>query len=123
MLRDSAGSFVGVGCKRISRKSEIKLMEASAIIEGLKQVANRVRNYPYFFNHHIVVESDAEVVIKLINGNSMDNSEISVLIDEVKELASHARAIQFSFCPKKANGLAHFLARKASVEDDFFFLF
>lgn len=71
-----------------------------------------------------VVESDAEIIIKLINGESVDNSELSLLIDEVIGLASKAGIIQFSFCSRESNSLAHSLTRMASVSDDFvFFVF
>lgn len=69
----------------------------------------------------MVVESDANEVIKVITGVCEDISEISSSIEEIKALSSVANVVSFNFCHRKANRLAHNLARAAAIHGDFVF--
>lgn len=86
------------------------MLETMAVIEGLQQIAKRFRAYPELLMHEVVVESGATEIIKLINREAEDQSEISFLIDEVRERAKLSNAVSFTFCPKSSIFLRHALS-------------
>lgn len=69
----------------------------------------------------MVVESDATEIVKLINRESIDLTEVFVFIDEIRELASQANVAMFCFSPRSSNFLAHSLARAVGKNDYFSF--
>lgn len=81
IIRDSIGSLIGARCAKSSKKENIKMLEAKAILKGINFMAEKIRDYPVLLDHPLVVESDAVEIIRLINQEAVDDSEISLVID------------------------------------------
>lgn len=92
-----------------------------AILEGLLQIDKRFKAYPELLDREVVVESDIAVVIKLISREDEDHSEISLLIDKVREKAKLTNTVSFAFCQWSCNLLAHSLARAVVANNDLVF--
>ena len=69
----------------------------------------------------VSIESDAAVVVKWINGGEYLCSDIGSIIVDIRNLLSHLCCASVAFVPRKANQVAHFLAKHAfhCVEDMF----
>lgn len=106
IVRDSEGSLIGAGSKKTSGRLKIKMLEAMTVVEGFSIVSERFRNYPDCSLHEVVIESDAAEIVRLINGVSKDCSEISLLINEIRETANQMISVSFVHCPRASNFLA-----------------
>lgn len=113
ILRDSSGSSINLGFRRISRKWSIKFLELKAIVEGLKNIPQVYFGNGDQISTPIFVESDALNIIKLINEEDEDISEISFLTEEIRRLKNLFVEIHFVFCPRALNAAADRLARAA----------
>lgn len=122
IIRDSNGSLVGAKCKRIERRWSIKFLEAEVIHEGLKSYVGSTNVKDILTsNLCFVVESDSNDVINVLNRVFEDQSEISLLVEGIGELASHANVVSFSKCTRANNTGAHNLARTTIDNGDFNF--
>ncbi|KAK3229333.1 hypothetical protein Dsin_001214 [Dipteronia sinensis] len=69
----------------------------------------------------VVIESDAAVVVKWINEESIQRSDAGLVLEENLTLIRSLGRVVVQFLPRKANQVAHFLAKNApsSVEDNY----
>ncbi|KAK3231660.1 hypothetical protein Dsin_003541 [Dipteronia sinensis] len=71
----------------------------------------------------VIVESDAAVVVKWINGGDILYSEIGVIISDIKNLLQQIHCAAVTFVPRSANQVAHCLAKYAlSCNEDRYWL-
>ncbi|KAK0593300.1 hypothetical protein LWI29_034527 [Acer saccharum] len=70
-----------------------------------------------------VLESDAEVVVKwILNGSHLD-SAVDAILEDIAVLRKECGDLKVVFTPRRANLVAHVLARQALKNvDDFFWL-
>ncbi|KAL5755139.1 hypothetical protein ACOSP7_023359 [Xanthoceras sorbifolium] len=60
-----------------------------------------------------IIESDAEAVVNLINGDLMPLFEIGIFVKDIRVLLSELNIARVSFVPHLANSVAHGLAKLA----------
>ncbi|KAE8798430.1 hypothetical protein D1007_26294 [Hordeum vulgare] len=103
VLRSDRGVFIAGSCCAISFAEDASSAEARALRDGLI-LASEVGV------QKIIVESDCQDVIDtmLLDGNSLGPTD-----EECSFLAKNFSLIQFAFCPREANMVAHSLARFA----------
>ncbi|KAL4362372.1 hypothetical protein GQ457_04G010120 [Hibiscus cannabinus] len=63
--------------------------------------------------HSVIFEGDSLALIKKLNSDAFDFSEISALVWEAKGLARNLHACRFLFIPRGGNQAAHALAGEA----------
>lgn len=59
IIRDSIGSLIEAGNSKTCIKEEIKLMEARAILEWIKKLTEKIKDYPDLIVPPLLVEPDA----------------------------------------------------------------
>lgn len=59
------------------------------------------------------IESDALQIVRLLNNEEMDNTELDGFIKEAQDLLTHLDIQAIIHCPRIHNGRAHFLAQRA----------
>ncbi|KAE8776165.1 hypothetical protein D1007_51201 [Hordeum vulgare] len=106
VLRSDKGVFIVGSCSAISFAEDVSSAEARALRDGLL-LASEVGV------QKIIVESDCQDVIDtmLLDDNSLGPA--AAVYEECSFLAKNFSLIQFSFCPREANMVAHTLARFA----------
>ncbi|KAE8808644.1 hypothetical protein D1007_14715 [Hordeum vulgare] len=104
VLRSDRGVFIAGSCSAISFAEDVSSAEARALRDGLI-MASEVGV------QKIIVESDCQDVIDtmLLDGNSLGPA--AAVYEECSFLAKNFVLIQFAFCPREANVVAHTLAR------------
>ena len=106
IARDKEGSCKVCETLPIWSPNIITLMEARAVLEGLKAAeANRWSS--------IIIESDFKKVTDELESGISDLSELGLVYDDIRELKSHFRYCCIAYVSKKANHAAHRLARWA----------
>ncbi|KAK2659915.1 hypothetical protein Ddye_006448 [Dipteronia dyeriana] len=69
----------------------------------------------------IVVESDAQSVINLINGSTPVSTDIGLVIWDIKDCVSNLPRTSFTFVPRAVNVVAHSLSKFGlTIADDCF---
>jgi hypothetical protein len=82
-------------------------MEAMAIRDGVRLALDR--SFP-----SVEIETDAQVVLKLLEDPDGGRSEIASICQEIKELSGFVPSIKFLFVGRCANEAAHLCAKSAS---------
>ncbi|KAE8808356.1 hypothetical protein D1007_15095 [Hordeum vulgare] len=106
VLRSNKGVFIAGSCSDIPFAEDASSAKARALRDGLL-LASEVGV------QQIIVESDCQDVIDtmLLDGNSLDPA--AAVYEECSFLAKNFSLIQFAFCPREENIVAHTLARFA----------
>lgn len=123
LIRDSIGSLIGGGCKRIAWRWSIKILEAKAISEGLKTYIQAMVVEDFGIRPELEVESDSLEVIQAINKESSDLSELLLVVEEIEEMIPPARVISFVKCSRSSNEFAHKLVRAGVIHGEFIYFF
>lgn len=84
----------------------IKVLKAQATKEGIRLCSSRMILQVGL----LVVESDALDVVKILNRECVDLTEITLVIDKIIFLAQCFEHVSFSFCKSARNSIAHRLA-------------
>lgn len=113
IFRDSSGSSICMEFQQIKEKWSIKILEMKEILEGLKNIPSTSHGDSSQASIPIFVESDAVNVIKILNGEDEDLSEISFLTEEIICLKNRFVEIKFDYCPRDQNLAVDLLARIA----------
>lgn len=98
---------MAVGCKQISRKWEIKSLEVKAILEGLKEYLKAPDIANAGFKPPLIVESNASEAIRAINRELEDLSDISLIVDEIRNLGFGPNVLSFLKCSREKSLEAH----------------
>lgn len=108
-VHDSNGSLICFEIQRVSSKWGIKVMEAKAILEGIKAINHTCiqKKIP------VEIESDSLEVIRVLRGDDEDLSELKPVVEEILCMSSKVVSTSFVHCDRHANTVAHWLARKA----------
>ncbi|KAK3222292.1 hypothetical protein Dsin_009317 [Dipteronia sinensis] len=70
-----------------------------------------------------VFEMDEAMVVKWITDNRCNFSKNGVILEDIKSLSSDLRDVNFVYTSKKANGVAHSLAKHAlQITEDTFWM-
>ncbi|KAL5801319.1 hypothetical protein ACOSQ3_032951 [Xanthoceras sorbifolium] len=114
VVRDHLGAVLGSSWQRLCASLSPPIAEAVAILRGLVFAAELGVRIG-------VIESDAASVVKLINGDLVSNSEIGIVIHDIKRVLSNFHGAIVDFVPRLANTVTHGLAKLAlvSVSDCF----
>lgn len=64
---------------------------------------------------NVIIEGDAQLVVKALNGEITRNLHNQVLINNVRHNVSSVANCSFSFCFREANMVAHKLAKWAAA--------
>ncbi|XP_058216716.1 uncharacterized protein LOC131327582 [Rhododendron vialii] len=60
----------------------------------------------------IFVESDAQLLVKMLNGQITTNQEVEMIIHDIQALSKNFQCCSFSFVRRTGNSVAHVLASK-----------
>ncbi|CAI9775939.1 unnamed protein product [Fraxinus pennsylvanica] len=111
VLRDSSGTVIMAMSKIEESVEESEAIELLAIFRGMQLCVNmRIQN--------LLVESDSKMVIEALQTDSMLNSFLGVLYQEVKIFDTHFVNCNYSHIYRECNMVAHKLARHAQWVDD-----
>ncbi|CAI9757855.1 unnamed protein product [Fraxinus pennsylvanica] len=111
VLRDSSGTVIIAMSKIEKSVEESEAIELLAIFRGMQLCVNMgIQN--------LLVESDRKMVIEVLQTDSMLNSSLGVLYQEVKIFATHFVNCNYSHIYRECNMVAHKLARHAQWVDD-----
>ena len=108
VIRDENGNVIAAAIKvsRFYGEAAYAEAEAEAIDWGL-QIADRASL------SSLVVESDAQEVVQLVNNNQGCKSEIYWIISEVQSMLENFNSISVQYTHRSCNVLAHSLAKLA----------
>ncbi|KAK0583366.1 hypothetical protein LWI29_036220 [Acer saccharum] len=116
VIRNRDSLVMASSSQKITVSFSPQVVEAEAIRRGLRLVLDTCL-FP------CVLDSDAEVVVRWINSGKLLNSEIGVIIMDIQNLLLQARCVLINFSPRKANQIAHVLAKNGlSCVEDMFWL-
>ncbi|KAK2664585.1 hypothetical protein Ddye_003159 [Dipteronia dyeriana] len=114
VIRDNVGSVMGCSTQVLEACFSPQVAEATAILRGFS-FAMDSGLLPAVF------ESDAQVLVDLINSGNVPLDETgTVIVDILRLINSHN--FQVSFAPRSANVLAHSLAKLSFSSEDRFYL-
>ncbi|KAF7821986.1 putative ribonuclease H-like domain, reverse transcriptase zinc-binding domain-containing protein [Senna tora] len=103
VMRNDDGRCLMAMSKKVKTGATIEYVEALAVLEGMKQAQLMCCN-------RIIIESDAQRVVNLLNKGNIDISYLGLVIEEILELKSHFSSISFNWVKREANMVAHTLA-------------
>ncbi|CAK7348151.1 unnamed protein product [Dovyalis caffra] len=83
---------------------ELKIAKIIAIGKALSRL--RELNIP-----NLIIEYDARLVIRAINGPNIDNYEFGILVDDCKAFKPHSYEVNFGFIHREANSALNELAK------------
>lgn len=66
----------------------------------------------------VCVESDAEGVIRAINGQVLHSSYLDTLVQDIRRMVPSFTSISFTHVYREANNVAHCLAKYSGSHDD-----
>ncbi|KAK3230811.1 hypothetical protein Dsin_002692 [Dipteronia sinensis] len=99
---------------------------AEVYVEVFRQVDNRAEGLCFAYDFGLwpcVVESDSQVVVSLVNSVSSPLDEIGLFINDIVDLMNSSPQCKMCFIPRKANMVAHGLAKLGlSSESDRFWI-
>ena len=107
--RDSNGKFMIACCKELHFVADPFMAEAYALREGICLAQ-------YLGSHKFIIQSDNVQVIETMLEGGFSATSSSAIFDDCRILASGFREISFEHCNRKANEVAHELARHSSME-------
>ncbi|KAL4309841.1 hypothetical protein GQ457_01G038560 [Hibiscus cannabinus] len=102
IIRDSEGYVVGASRRLCQSTPSAFTAEALAVLHGIILAAN-------LGFHFIWVESDSLAVVKILNSNTIDKSEIGAITWDSKVKACIFEECKFLFVPRQGNRVAHAL--------------
>lgn len=109
IVRDSNGSFIFAGFKKVKKKWPILCLELKAIEEGLRCLLDKFGNpLP-----KVVVESDSAEAVDILNHAVEIFSEDRSVANNVEAAAELFGEVAYCFSRRDSNLEAHFLARRA----------
>lgn len=113
IARDSNGSFIFAGFKKMKKNWSILCLELKAIEEGLRSfLVNFGNPLP-----RILVESDSANAIAILNHDSDVYSESRTVADDVEVAAEMIGRVSYRFSRRDSNIEAHLLARQGLVHE------
>ncbi|KAL8149291.1 hypothetical protein AgCh_006337 [Apium graveolens] len=104
VVRDANGHFI-VG-KNMRFAGERSVMEAETL--GVYEAINWVLSTGL---HHVVIETDSQLVVHALNSKDSYQVEVGHIIDECKERIKDRGDLSVHFVKKQANKATHLLAR------------
>lgn len=105
ILRDWKGWPIAAGFKCILKPWKISWLESIAICEGLRAI-------PLVNTPQVRVETGALQVVKLVNEEEMDETELICFIQEAQSLINVRSIESVTYVPHINNEMAHSLAHR-----------
>ena len=104
IIRDADGDVVNIGRGRVNNLNNPFHAELIACLQGIQLAVNMDID-------HIIVETDAQEVIKTVNSREYDDSAVNHMIAEIKSLlGSNFLNHECVFVSRDCNQAAHNLA-------------
>jgi len=101
IIRDADGEVVNTGRGRVNHLRNPFHVELIACLQGIQLAVNMGIG-------HIIVETDAQEVVKAVNSREYDDSAVSHLIEEIKSLlGSNFLNHECVFVSRECNQAAH----------------
>uniref|UniRef100_A0ACD5Y819 Uncharacterized protein n=1 Tax=Avena sativa TaxID=4498 RepID=A0ACD5Y819_AVESA len=104
IARDFTGKFIAASCKELHFVTDAMMAEAYALREGLSLAQ-------LLGGNKFIIQSDNALVIETIEAGGFSATSSAAIFDDCRILSSGFREILFEKCQRKANGVAHELAR------------
>ncbi|KAF7802971.1 putative ribonuclease H-like domain, reverse transcriptase zinc-binding domain-containing protein [Senna tora] len=109
ILRDETGACVGAYTHFVQYPNDPLLLEAMAIRNGL-DLAHKVGCT------HLMVESDAKMVIDILRTPCDKASTLNALYREILRSCTNFQVVNFNWIPRMCNLVADFIFRKARID-------
>ncbi|XP_022155262.1 uncharacterized protein LOC111022403 [Momordica charantia] len=109
IIRSWDGDIVLAGNRFVEACNNVKLLEASAILEGLRNLTNLGVLRP------LHIETDSAEVESLLNRKREDLTKTGWVVEEILNLRDSCEILAFAKVGRETNGCAHSLAQRASV--------
>lgn len=106
VMRDHAGAFLGG--RTCCFEGQVTVMEAEAM--GVREALSWVKDLNKQ-EEKVLIESDAQLVVKHVLGNSSNLLEVGGILDDTKVLLSSLPLTSIAYIRKNANKVAHQAAR------------
>ncbi|KAK1581615.1 hypothetical protein Q3G72_007412 [Acer saccharum] len=106
IIRDHSGSVMASSAQGFESKLSPDVAEATGILRGIN-MAMESGLLP------LVIESDAQHVVNLINSDISVSSDIGLVIYDIRDCMRHVRIESILFVPRTVNVVAHNLAKYA----------
>lgn len=106
-VRDHTGKLMRAQAIWYDSIADAKTMEAMAIRDGAQLAAD-------LGYRDIIIESDAEQVVKMMNSGMYDRTEAAAVYHVIKELCGIFNNCQLVFVGREANNLAHLCCKRAN---------
>ncbi|KAK3230042.1 hypothetical protein Dsin_001923 [Dipteronia sinensis] len=110
IVRDSSGAVMASVSQIIRAGYDPLIAEATAILRGV-QLALEAGFW------HCIIESNAQVIVNLINSQSSVSSDVGLIVTDILNLIVNFRECIISFVRRNANKAAHCLAKLGVMSD------
>ncbi|KAF7825258.1 putative RNA-directed DNA polymerase [Senna tora] len=109
ILRDETGACVGVYTHSVQYPNDPMLLEAMGIRNGL-DLAHKVGST------HLMVESDAKLVVDMLRSPYDKASTLNALCREILRFCQNFQVVNFNWIPRMCNFVVDFTSRKARID-------
>ncbi|KAH9782560.1 reverse transcriptase domain-containing protein [Citrus sinensis] len=106
IIRDDQGTVIAAAIKISKFNGDVAFAEAEALEWGLQIARNASAKA-------LIVESDAQSVVKLVNNKQGGKSEIFWIISEIQNLMRNFELVSINYTHRSRNAIAHSLAKLA----------
>lgn len=104
IIRDSAGCVLASSAQVVNTKLSLVLAKVLSVLRGMR-FARETGLWP------CLVETDAQVEVKLVNFNTILLSDVGIYIRDIHSLFDVLNSCPGQFVPRKANMASHSLAK------------
>lgn len=106
IIRDDRGNVIAATIKTSKFHGDVSFVEAKALEWGL-QIARNARAKA------LIVESDAQSVVSLVNNKQGGKSKIFWIVSEIQSLMRNFELVSIKYAHRSCNAIAHSLTKLA----------
>ena len=106
IIRDDRGNVIAAAIKISKFHGDVSFAEAEALEWGLQIARNASAKA-------LIVELDAQSIVKLVNNKRGGNSKIFWIISEIQNLMRNFELVSINYTHRSSNAIAHSLAKLA----------
>ena len=107
IVRDHCGALLRGQAIWYGQTANVLIMEALAVRDGVRLACDIGLS-------KVIVESDAQEVVKLWRDRNQNRSVIAPILQEIEELSGSLQSFQLNFVGREANEGAHLCAKQAT---------
>ena len=107
VIRDDKGRFLAAGSQIIPFAIDAATTEAQAVLDGI-HLANQLGC------QKLAIQSDCSEVINILQNGGFSATTAAPIFEDICIQASSFGNVQFTYCPREANRVAHTLAQECN---------